>query len=348
MIKVLIVEDSRVMQELLIHIINSDPALNVVGKAVNGKDAIDAVKKLRPDIITMDINMPKMDGFEATRHIMETIPTPIIIVSGNAKAREVAYSFKMLQAGALAVLLRPPGLRYPDHKAEAGKLIETLKLMSEIKVIKRNGRNLKKPAHPSFSLHAKQDFSSQSKLIAIGVSTGGPPLLQKIISGLPKNFPVPLLIVQHLSPGFLDGFAEWLALACNFPIHIAKHNEYPLPGHAYLAPDGFHMGLGNNFRIILSNHAPENGLRPSVSYLFQSIAQNFGSSATGIILTGMGKDGANELKQMKDKGAITIAQDKESSVVHGMPGEAIKLNAATHIFSPDGIIKYLSAFVKEE
>ena len=349
MIKVLVVEDSPVMKELLVHIINSDPKLHVIGTASNGEEAVEAVQQLRPDVITMDINMPKMDGIEATRRIMETKPVPIVIVSGNTQAKEVTFSFQMLQAGALAVLLRPPGPGHPDYKTEAGKLIQSLKLMSEVKVVKRSPR-VKIPSAPrlSSSLHSNLKASVGSQIIAIGVSTGGPPVLQKILSGLPKNIPVPLLIVQHISAGFVHGFAEWLSGTCNFPVHIATHGEKPFAGHAYIAPDGLHMGVGNNHSIVLSDHAPENGLRPSVACLFRTVAQVYGRNATGIILTGMGRDGANELKLMKETGAITIAQDKKSSVVHGMPGEAIKIDAVTHILSPEGIIKYLAGMVRNE
>jgi len=344
MINVLIVEDSPVMQELLVHIINSDPMLHVIGITSNGEEAVEAAEKLRPDVITMDIHMPKMDGIQATSHIMEICPTPIIIVSGNTQAKEVAFSFQMLKAGALAVLMRPPGIGHPYHKIEAAALIQTLKLMSEVKVVKRNRRVLKKSASLSPpTLQSKLNISSTSKLIAIGVSTGGPPLIQKILSGLPKNFPAPVLIVQHMTHGFIDGFVEWLSSTCNFPVHVAKQGNNPLPGHAYIAPDGFHMGVGNNSRISLSDQQPDNGLKPSVAHLFSTVAKVFGSRATGILLTGMGKDGAEELKMLKETGAVTIAQDKESSVVHGMPGEAIKLDAATYVMSPEEIIKYIGS-----
>lgn len=347
MIKVLIVEDSIVMQQLLSYIIDSDPKFHVIGIVSNGEEAIEAAEKLSPDVITMDIHMPRMDGIEATRRIMETSPTPIVIVSGSTQTKELAYSFKMMQAGALAVLLRPPGIGHPDHLREAKKLVQTLRLMSEVKVVKRSPKAIKRTAVPPPSFSSDLKAKPASRLIAIGVSTGGPPLLQKIISGLPKNFPVPILIVQHIAPGFVIGFANWLSNSCNFPIHIASHGEYLLPGHCYIAPDGFHMGVGNNSRIVLSDHPPEGGLRPSVAYLFRTVAENFGPRATGIILTGMGRDGAEELKLMKDKGAVTIVQDKESSVVHGMSGEAIKLNAASYVLSPEGIIKYLTRLVKE-
>jgi two-component system chemotaxis response regulator CheB len=156
---------------------------------------------------------------------------------------------------------------------------------------------------------------------------------------LPKNIPVPLLIVQHISPGFTKGFAEWLGNTTGFSLTVAKHGEYILPGTGYIAPDGFHMGVDSSRKIFLSQHEPENNLRPSVAYLFRTVANVFGSNAIGILLTGMGRDGADELKLMKDKGAVTIAQDKETCIVYGMPNEAVKLGAAMHVLSPEEIVK---------
>jgi two-component system chemotaxis response regulator CheB len=184
------------------------------------------------------------------------------------------------------------------------------------------------------------------KVVAIGASTGGPPAIEAILLKLPKDFCAPLLIVQHIAPGFVQGFADWLANSCRFPVGIATQNEFPLPGHAYVAPDGVHMGMEINGRIVLSKSEPENGLRPSVSYLFRSVAEVFGKNIVGVLLTGMGKDGAYELKMMKEKGAITIAQDKESCVVYGMPGEAVNLNAATYVLSPPKIAELLSGLLK--
>jgi len=342
MIKVLIVEDSPVMRELLTYIINSDPKLHVVGVAVNGEEAIGAVAKLKPDIVTMDIHMPKMGGIEATRRIMETNPVPIIIVSGNNQAKEVAYSFQLMEAGAIAVMLRPPGIGHPDHKSESRKLIQTLKLMSEIKVVRRSKRITKdRDTLPPEIAQDMPKAVSTSQIIAIGASTGGPPAIMKIISGLPKDFPLPILIVQHIAQGFVEGFVEWLSLTCDYPLHLAVQGEKLLPGNGYIAPDGFHTGVDYAQRIVLSGHAPENGLKPSVAYLFRTVAQVYGPNATGIILTGMGRDGADELKLMRDAGAVTIAQDFESSVVHGMPGVAIEIGAAKYILSPENMVKYL-------
>lgn len=347
MIKVLIVEDSPTMQQLLAYTIGADPDLKVVGIAENGEEAIEAVKKLHPDIIAMDMHMPKLDGRQTTRIIMETNPTPIVIVTSSSAGKEVDFSFGMIADGALAIIKKPTGIDHPDYKKEAQGLIQTLKLMSEVKLVRRIARTTKKQAltEPAIGKHISTE--SEIQVVAIGASTGGPLVLQKILSGLPKNIPVPLLIVQHIAQGFTEGFVEWLKNTTNFPIHIATHGEYPLPGHGYVAPDNFHMGVERGPRIVLSNHELENGLRPSVAYLFRTAAQAFGSGAVGVLLTGMGHDGAEELKIMKENGAITFAQDEESSVVHGMPGEAIKLNAATHILSPENIITALIALIKK-
>jgi two-component system chemotaxis response regulator CheB len=318
MIRVLIVEDSKVVQEFLAHILTTDPLIEVVGFANNGEESIETAKQKRPDVITMDIHMPIMDGFEATRKIMETTPTPIVIVSASTSLKGVASTFRAME------------------------LIQTVKLMSEVRVVRRSPAEVKR--QPFFTPSPIQKH--EIKIVAIGASTGGPPVLRKILSYLPQDLPFSILIVQHISPGFIKGFGEWLAGASGFPVHIASNEEHPLPGLAYIAPQDFHMGIGVRQRIVLSDDAPENGLRPSVAYLFRSVAEHLGPAAVGILLTGMGKDGAEELKMMKQTGAITIAQDKESAVVHGMPGEAIKLGAVTHVLPPEGIADFLVALTK--
>jgi two-component system chemotaxis response regulator CheB len=175
--------------------------------------------------------------------------------------------------------------------------------------------------------------------------TGGPPVLQTILGGLPKDFPAPVLVVQHITPGFLPGLAEWLNQTTGLQVHIGSYGMNLLPGHVYLAPDGFQMGLTSGRRLLLTKEDPENGLRPSVAYLFRSLADVCGSAAVGVLLTGMGKDGAAELRRMRDKGAVTIAQNQETSVVHGMPGEAIALNAAMHVLPADKIADQLVALL---
>ena len=344
MIKVLIVEDSRVAQEFLAHVLNSDPAIQVVGLVSDGNEALQAVREKRPDVVTMDIHMPKMDGFQATRLIMENVPTPIIIVSASSGVKDVASTFQAMEAGALAVVLRPPGFGHPEHQAAVEELLRTVKLMSEIKVVRRFS-HAAQVRPPVLSRLPSLPAAGEIQLVAIGTSTGGPPVLHRILSQLPPDLPLPVLIVQHIACGFTEGFVDWLASASGFPVHVATHGQRPLPGHAYVAPENYHLGIAAGLRIVLSNLPPENGLRPSVAYLFHTVAQVLGSHAVGVLLTGMGRDGARELKEMRDRGALTIAQDEASSIVHGMPGEAIKLEAAMFVLAPEAIATMLKSLV---
>ncbi|PKL09008.1 MAG: chemotaxis response regulator protein-glutamate methylesterase [Spirochaetae bacterium HGW-Spirochaetae-7] len=351
-IRVLIAEDSPVAQEFLQHIFKSDSCFEVVGTASNGAEAVEAVGRLRPSIVTMDINMPVMDGLEATRRIMSSTPTPIVVVSGNSIMEEVAFTFQAMEAGALAVVLRPAGFGSADFRTTASELIKTVKLMSEIKVIRRN--RCGQDDHVSGLLSPGNGLPHQERdirIVAIGASTGGPMVLKEILSGMPHDFALPILVVQHIASGFVTGFAQWLSIATCFPIHVASHGDSLIPGHVYLAPDDHHLGVSSFMRICLDQEAPaNNGLRPSVAHLFRSVSAEFGTNAMGILLTGMGHDGARELKAMKDAGAITIAQDEKSCIVFGMPGEAVKLDAATCVLSPAKIaerLSLLSSAVKE-
>jgi len=344
MIRVLVVEDSPVVRELLIHILSSDADIQVIGSVINGKEAVEFVMYNKPDLITMDIHMPVMNGFEATRIIMETNPVPIVIVTGSCDMRELENSFQAIEAGALSTIQKPQGIGHPDHEKNAKNLITTIKLMSEIKVVRRWPRTAERRSQPQ--RETVYNIASQPatvKVVAIGASTGGPPVIQKILAELPHDFPAPVLIVQHMAEGFIPGFAEWLGQTSSLPVHVAFHGSITRPGHVYIAPDGTQMRVDANGRIFCAGDAPENGLRPSVSYLFRSIAEVFGKSAVAVLLTGMGKDGAAELKLMQDKGAITIAQNEESSAVFGMPGEAVKLGAARYVLPADKIAAVLTS-----
>jgi two-component system chemotaxis response regulator CheB len=344
-IRVLVVEDSRAVAEFLTHVLNADPGIRVVGIASNGEEGLEAAQRTRPDVITMDIYMPKVNGFEATRRIMETCPTPIVIVSGSASVDEVATNFRAIEVGALAIVARPYGPDHPSHEVQTKELLTTVKLMSEVKVVRRWPRSRIVQASPVVPRVEIKKPSGAIQVVAIGASTGGPLALQTILSGLPQDFVVPVLIVQHMAPGFLEGFVEWLTRSSGFPARIAAASERLLPGHAYVAPDDFHLGVSTDRRILLSKAVQENGTRPSVSFLFRSVQAVFGSHAAGVLLTGMGKDGAEELKQLKDAGAITIAQDEESSVVHGMPGQAIQIGAAMRVLPPEAIANALTTLV---
>jgi two-component system chemotaxis response regulator CheB len=346
MIRVLVVEDSPTVRELLIQILCSDPAIEIVGTAETGEEALEAVGRTRPDIITMDIHMPRMNGFDATRRIMETHPTPIVIVSGAADATDTAKAFRAIESGALAVLRKPSGAGHPEDESSTAELVRTVKLMSEVKVVRRWPRCRQAEAVPvaPFGREIRlQATQSLARIVAIGASTGGPPVLQAILAALPRSFPLPILIVQHIAAGFTQGLVEWLAQSSSLSVQIPTHGQPVLPGHVYVAPDGLQMAVGADGHMQLRSDQPENGLRPSVACLFRSVAKAYGPNAVGVLLTGMGKDGAWELKLMKDQGAVTIAQDQETSVVHGMPGEAIRLGGATYVLSPEKILLALTS-----
>ncbi len=345
MIRVLVVEDSPAVREFLVHVLNSDPDIHVVGTARDGKEAVGAVKRKKPDVVTMDIHMPRMNGLDATRRIMETQPTPIIIVSGSENAVAVARTFRAMEAGALAVLPRPQGLGHADFETTAKELLRTVKLMSEVKVVTRRPERATAPVTEPTPEVATAELPAGIQLVAIGASTGGPLALQAILSGLPAAFPVPVVIVQHIASGFTAGLTEWLAKSSARPVHLAQNAVALLPGHTYVAPEGFQMAVTNSNRLRLSKHEKENGMCPSVSYLLRSVAKVYGASAIGVLLSGMGKDGADALKTMRDRGAVTIVQDRESSVVHGMPGVALELKAAKYVLSPDEIAAMLGHLI---
>ncbi len=346
-INVLVADDSPVARMLLVHLLESDPQIHVIGTVNDGKAALDFLKEARPDVVLMDIHMPQMDGFEATRRIMETQPLPIIICTATTDPKEIATTFRMLEAGAVACVEKPVAREHADFERLATHLLQTVKLMSEVKVVRRwpRSRLASQVSHrPAGPVELKPAHTAV-KLVGIGASTGGPPVLQTILGALPKDFPVPLLVVQHIARGFLSGLVEWLNQFTGPRVHVASHGAYPLPGNVYLAPDDFHMVVGGSGRILLTQEEAENGLRPAVARLFRSLAENYGPGALGVLLSGMGKDGAAEMKLMKDLGAITIAQNKETSIVHGMPGEAIELGGATHVLPAENIAAAISELV---
>lgn len=345
-INIVVVEDSRTAREALVRILESDPDICVVRAVNDGAAALLAVQECRPDLVTMDMHLPGMDGFEATRCIMETNPVPIVIVSGSSDALDVAKSFRALEAGAVAAVEKPAGLKI-KHCPQAEKLIATVKAMAEVKVVRRwpRARAAVRQATLARLELPGAKLPADMQVVAIGASTGGPPVLRTILAGLGTSFPAPILIVQHISAGFVQGLAEWLTESTGMNVRPARHGEYAQSGHAYLAPDGSHMTVNRFGQIFCVPGLPENGLQPAVSCLFRSVAQHYGPRAVGIMLTGMGRDGAEELKMMRDAGAVTIAQDKESSVVHGMPGEAIALDAAKFILSPERMVSHLLALM---
>ncbi|MCD6566761.1 MAG: chemotaxis-specific protein-glutamate methyltransferase CheB [Bacteroidales bacterium] len=342
-IKVLLVDDSPTVLDLLKQILDSDPQIEVIGKAYTGKRALEFIKHQKPDVISMDMDMPEMNGLEATRIIMETDPIPIIIVSSSWSPSEVNNTYNAMDAGAVAILSKPRGIGHPDHNRMAINLIRHVKAMSEVKLVKRMSKIRKEKTDlPPVKVEHKRD---DIKIIAIGGSTGALQVFKEILILLPKNLPVPVLIVQHIAKGFLDGFVGWLVKLTGQQVHVAGDKEKPIPGHFYVAPNGLQMGINGSGNIDLSSSDPMNNLCPSVSWLFRSVADNYGKNAIGVLLTGMGKDGSYELKMMSDKGAITIAQDEKSSVIFGMPGEAVKLGGARYILPPEKIAEKIKQLV---
>jgi two-component system chemotaxis response regulator CheB len=345
-IRVLIADDSRVAREHLRAILDSDPDIEVTGTVANGMEAIRAIRIDKPDLVTMDIHMPGLDGFETTRMIMENHPVPIVIITGSSTIHELETSFRMIEAGALVMLAKPAGIGQPGYERSVRELITTVKLMAEVKVVRRRI----KPRDPELKplrLNGvdQQGATAQARLAAIGASTGGPPVIQQILTGLPSGFDLPVLIVQHMAEGFIDSFAEWLNQTSPLPVHLASHGTTPRPGHVYVAPDARQMTIDSRGIIRCTDDRPENGLRPAVSCLFRSVAEVYGKHSIGVLLTGMGRDGAAELKLMRDRGAVTIAQDEESSAVFGMPGEAVKLGGATYVLPAEKIAGVLTSLV---
>jgi two-component system chemotaxis response regulator CheB len=281
--------------------------------------------------------------------IMETRPLPIVICNRGGDPRGSAAMFRSMEAGAVACVEKPRDPNHHEFRQRSAHLLQTVKLMSEVKVVHRWPRSRRKAEPEETAVPQGRGGScGPVEVVGIGASTGGPPVLRTILAALPRDFSVPIVIVQHISPGFLAGLAEWLGQTTGLKIHIPGHQLQTRPGHVYLAPDGQHMRIEPGGSIFLSRGETDNGMRPSVNHLFRSLADGFGPGAVGVLLTGMGRDGAEELKRMRDNGATTIAQDQETSVVHGMPGEAIALGAASYVFPANKIAPALAALVQQQ
>ena len=337
MLKLLIVDDSAIARELLTQILGSDPEIEIVGVAKNGKEAVEFAKQHRPDIITMDIHMPVMNGFEATKEIMIECPTPIVIVSASTAVNEVEWAMQSLRAGALTLQLKPPGPGSPDFDREARELIESVKAMAEVRVM-RHRRQIENPK-PIQEVNARASTQSGLRAVAIAASTGGPPALLQLLGELPSDFPLPVLLVQHIADGFVEGFAAWLHASVTLTVKIAEAHEVLQPGTVYVAPQGKHLGASLGGRVLLSDAPAIGGFRPSATYLFESCAQAFREKVVGIVLTGMGRDGADGLRTLHELGGLTIAQDEATSVVFGMPGVVVAEKLADDVV-PIGRMAY--------
>ena len=330
MTNVLIVDDSPTLRHLIRAILSTDPELNVIGEARNGEEAVKMVARLHPDVVTMDIQMPAMDGYEAIRRIMSENPVPIVVLTSTESDIRLGATYKGVESGALMVFGKPRGL--PEDDPEAAELIDVVKAMADVKVIRRKWKVQEHP-QPAKKENAVRRAVTRYRIVAVGTSTGGPPALRTVLGELPGTFPVPVVVVQHISKGFTDGLARWLNETIALRVKLAEAGEPLLAGNVYIAPDEVHLQVTGRGKVALLKESPMDGHRPSVTALFNSVAKQYGRNAVGVLMTGMGRDGANGLYAMKQEGAYTIAQDEASSIVFGMPKEAINMGAAGEVLA---------------
>lgn len=336
MISVLIADDSLTVRHYLGELVEADERMTVIGSACDGLEAVAMVAALKPDVVIMDIEMPGLDGISATRRIMRENPVPIVICSANLSVNLTEKSYQAIAAGALAAVAKPRGPGAPGADLAARQLLRKVRLMAEVKVVRRHDcfpqNHGSEQASSSGTIEA--DSAALPRLVAIGASTGGPMALLTILGALPADFPVPILVVQHIAENFLEGMISWLQGQVSLSLEAAVHGLKPGPGKVYFAPEGFHLELNQDGCLRLNREAPEHSVRPAVSRLFRSLALASAPAAIGVLLTGMGRDGAEELLAMRRRGLLTIAQDKASAVVDGMPGEAARIGAAKMRLNP--------------
>ena len=332
MISILIVDDSMLARTILKDIFSKVDDISVIGEAVNGRDAIEKNSLLMPDLVIMDLLMPIMDGISAIEEIMATCAVPILVLSSTLEDREVDSAFLAIKKGALDVMGKPGGSGFARTADFEARLIDKVRLLSRIKVIHHP------ISRPVVDLASKQKDEKPCcrTILAIGASTGGPRAVMNIIRSLPSNFTGTIFVVQHIAPGFARGFAKWLDSECSIKVRMAEDGDEIRGGVALVAPTDFHMILERG-RVRLIDTPPVNSCRPSVDVFFNSVAEAEGPRVVGILLTGMGKDGAAGLLKIREKGGLTIAQNEESSVVFGMPKVAISLGAADRVLPLAGI-----------
>jgi two-component system chemotaxis response regulator CheB len=330
MIRILITEDSDVVAMLLKAIFEAEPDMRVIGRAANGREAVTLCHELKPDLVTMDIRMPVMDGFDATRMIMSTEPLPIVVVSSSVDDEELRITFRAIDEGALAVIEKPRGLHHPDFEKIRRDLVETVRAMAEVKVVRRRRA---RPSPEIFETRVARG-STAFEVVGIACSTGGPQALSAILGGMPVGFPLPILVVQHISPGFIGGLVSWLRGQTLLDVCLAEHGQPLRPGTIYLGPDDHHLEVereSGKLCVSLSDAPPVERFRPSGNVLFRSLARACGRAAIGGVLTGMGSDGAVGLGALRAAGGHTFVQDEDSAVVYGMPSAALALKAADQI-----------------
>jgi two-component system chemotaxis response regulator CheB len=333
-VRVLIADDSATMCNVLSSLLGKDPGIEVVGCARDGEQAVAMAETLRPHVITMDVQMPRMSGLEAIERIMANAPSRILAVC-SVEDREVELSFRAISAGALELIAKPQAGPGHDLAAWGRKLVESVRLMAEVPVVRR--RTQLAPDRP---ISVRR---GSIEVIAIAASTGGPQALVTILSAMPANLPVPILVAQHMAPGFMGGFVRWLEQVTALRVVLSRSGDTCRAGHVYLPPDGHDHALGPHGLLVVS---PSSDLHcPSCDRLLGSVARAYGSRAAGVVLTGMGDDGARGLLSIQEGSGVTMAQDEPSCVVYGMPRAAVELGATTVQLPPPAIANELLQMV---
>lgn len=321
MIRVIVADDSATARQLLRAVLEQDGDIRVIAEAHDGVQAIELVERERPDLVIMDVHMPRADGLAATKEIMMRAPTPILIVSA-VRQRDVDLSLSATQAGALMALPKPGGPGSPRFEESAHELRSMARAMASVKVVRRWSASVAPPR-----TEPRIRRADAPEAVALAASTGGPAALRRVLMDLPRMFPAPILVVQHIARDFTAGFVDWLAGSCALPVRLAEDGEPLRDAVVYVAPDDAHLGVTKDARVSLSRLPPVAGFRPSASYLFESAADVYRSRLLAVVLTGMGSDGADGLKYAHDRGAYVIAQDEASSVIFGMAQEAVRRGA---------------------
>ncbi|SFX52280.1 chemotaxis-specific protein-glutamate methyltransferase CheB [Marinospirillum alkaliphilum] len=315
-IRVLITDDSGMARGLLRAILEDEPGIEVVGEACNGSEAVTLAASLRPDLITMDLNMPVMTGMQAIEEIMHTKAVPILVVSSESDAEK---AYEALRLGALEVMSKP------DYSPEeAAEFVAKVRLLAGVPVITHLRRRMAdfvtpviRPVEPLATL------PNYRQVFAIASSTGGPQALASLLPALGAHFPAPVLIAQHMSDGFVEGMAHWLSTLCLMPVKVAEEGEVLQPGQVYVSPSEQHLTISRSHRVVLAKRTEKDIYRPSCDALLTSVAEAYGKNAIGIIMTGMGRDGSKGMAAIHQQGGITLAQDEASSVIYGMNQEAV-------------------------
>ena len=354
MIRVLLIDDSPIVLHVLQRLLSRSPEIQVVGTAPDGREALELVPDLNPDVICTDLHMPVMDGLEFTRAVMDSYPRPILVVSVSVEPGSPNI-FRLLEAGAVDILPKPRDILGADMDKLANELASKIRILAGVRVFRRRNnvhgtpaaKFAPKPAvmpRPPVSLpHPKAPL----RMVVIGASTGGPQALREILARLPANFPLPVVCIQHIGSNFLSEMVTWLAEICPLPVRKANHGETPQAGVVYFAPEDAHLELDDGCgRFALSLAPPVDGHRPSVTATMQAAARCFGNGSVGVLLTGMGRDGAEGMASIAAAGGITIAQDEASSVVYGMNKQAVELGAVQHILSLEQIAPALVELVR--